>query len=161
MDFKFRDGLRLKIEGVEYEIDPFAPSVNAASLKFAEAITKMNIEQIFGATSQESYDDVKKIVADMLDAVLGNGAYKKIQAGRAIGIMDHMDVAMQIARAITAFRTKRIEQFIGDIPIEEIQETEPQASIEPEHITGSEVTPESHVLEHIAKDMLQVEASPR
>jgi len=117
MGFRFSDRPCLKIEGIQYSVDPFSRDTNESALNFGKKLAEIKVGEVLTGNSRESADAVRECVVEMTDAVLGAGAYDKISAERNLDILDHIELGTYIAQSVTSFRDKRIERFIGSVAV--------------------------------------------
>ena len=112
MGFTFGNNLlEIEIVGTEYLIDPFAPGLISAMNEFRAKLSNLDL---MDTPDSERIIETCRDVEKMVNAVLGDGAYSKIFAGRTVNLLDHWELAMHIISAAMAFRAKRITQFTID-----------------------------------------------
>lgn len=110
MSFKFSDKNMLELEvcGKTYMVDPYSQPVMDGMLAYHAKVSSLGEEENAG---HENILQVCEAVGEMVEAVLGKGAYAEVFSGREVNFLDHQELAMHLTAELLTFRKKRLSDF--------------------------------------------------
>jgi len=107
--FEFKKNtVELDIAGNVFEVDPIAAQGQMGD--FAAQCEQWQ-NDMKGTLTQENVEKICADMGDMLDRLLGQGAYQKIFAGREISFFDIMDVLIFAMNEINDFSAQKRSEY--------------------------------------------------
>ncbi len=110
--FEFKNNnLKLDIAGNIFEFDTTNPELIKRVLDFSEEAQEKSKELSGRDDYVEALEETIQFCLDSIDSMLGEGASKKIFAGRKVGLFDCLDVINYVVSETKADRDSKFQAY--------------------------------------------------